>query len=71
MDDEGSTLLFFTAGAKDVQVMTKLPANHKKKAAYALKPAECKFDEKKLDEMFEKCIVGSLGTGAEKVLVQS
>ena len=62
VNDEGSTRMFFLAGPKDIQVSTKPPDEKqtKKKSVFCIKTAEVKFDEKKLDEMFDKCIVGDL-----------
>ena len=62
VNSEGMMRLFFIGGAKDMTVMEKLPDDKmtKKKVAFCVKSCECKFDEKKLNDMFEKCIIGDL-----------
>ena len=63
LNDGGCTRIFFSAGPKDMFVTEKLPDDKqtKKKAIFAMKLAEdVKFDEKKMDEMFDLCMVGDL-----------
>ena len=62
VSDESTNRIFFVAGAKDMTVTEKMPDEKqtKKKAVYALKTKECKFDEKKMDEMMDNCVVGDL-----------
>ena len=61
-NEEGVTKMFFVAGAKDMMVSEHQPDDKqtKKKCVFALKLAEVKFDEKKVDDMFDKCVVADL-----------
>jgi hypothetical protein len=63
VSDGNCTKIFFSAGAKDMAATEKMPDDKqtKKKAVFAMKLGEdIKFDEKKLDEMFDKCVVADL-----------
>lgn len=61
VNEEGCNRLFFTAAAKDMFVTEKLPdAKQKKKVVLVMKTAEVKYDEKKVDEMFDTVIVTDL-----------
>jgi len=61
VNEDGITKLFFTAGAKDMTVSEKQPDDKsKKKAVFAFKTGEYKYDEKKLDEMFDTCICADM-----------
>ena len=62
VNSEGVMKLFFLGGAKDMTVQDKLPDDKmtKKKVAYCIKTDEIKFDEKKMDWMFEYMVIGDL-----------
>ena len=62
VNDDSCMRIFFTAGAKDMAVTDKFPDEKmtKKKVAFCLKTAEVKFDEKKLDEMLNKLVIGDV-----------
>jgi dynein heavy chain len=59
---DGCMKLFFLATTKDMSVTDKLPDDKqtKKKAVFVVKTAECVFDEKKVEEMANKIVVGDL-----------
>ena len=59
-NSDSCTKLFFTAGAKDMQVFETIPVNQKKKVCYVLKTADVKLDDKKLDLLFSQVVVGDL-----------
>ena len=59
-DGEGCSCMFFYGGAKELAVTDKLPSTHKKKVVFCQKTKDAKLDEKNIESMFERVIVGDL-----------